>query len=285
MTMTFLPLLALLGLSGEALACDPMPAHVQKVLPADDQRDVPAQSAIIMRLPLLYDGQEVGLSYTADGSLVTLETTLIAYAPTATEQVFREGALLIARPTSAVADGSGILTVTGVTDPADWDNETVLTWTLVATDPLKLSAAGTATATLGPAFEEVQSTCGVEKGRLLSVTLGGYNSAAAVAAVLVRTNDGVETPLAADLTGGAASLTLIGLVAPDELQTCWRVDVYGQDGGVVSTEESCTDAETDTGGDTGGEDKDDGGCSTAPGGLGLGWLMGLFALVSRRRAR
>ena len=284
--MTLLTMLALLGASNEALACDPMPPHVQKVMPADDQRDVPAQSAIIMRLPLLYDGQEVGLSYTADGSLVTLETTLIAYAPTAAEQVFREGALLIATPTSAVADGSGILTVTGVTDPADWDEETVLKWTLVATDPLKLSAAGTATATLGEAFEEDQSTCGVEKGRLLSVSLGGYNSAAAVAAVLVRTNDGVDTPLTADLTGGAASLTLIGLVEQDELQTCWRVDVYGQDGGVVSTAETCTDAGSDTGGDTGGgEDKDDGGCSTAPGGLGAGWLVGLVALISRRRGR
>ncbi|MCK6518187.1 hypothetical protein L6R46_24410 [Myxococcota bacterium] len=283
--MTLLTMLALLGASNEALACDPMPPHVQKVMPADDQRDVPAQSAIIMRLPLLYDGQEVGLSYTADGSLVTLETTLIAYAPTAAEQVFREGALLIARPTSAVADGSGVLTVTGVTDPGDWDEETVLKWTLVAADPLSLSAAGTATATLGAAFEEEQATCGTEKGRLLSVTLGGYNSEAAVAAVLVRTNDGVDTPLTADLTGGAASLTLIGLVEQDELQTCWRVDVYGQDGGVVSTDETCTDAGTDTGGDTGGgDDKDDGGCSTSPGGLGAGWLVGLLALLSRRRA-
>ncbi len=284
--MTLLPVLALMGLSGEALACDPMPAHVQKVMPADDQRDVPAQSAIIMRLPLLYDGQEVGLSYTADGSEVTLESTLIAYAPTAPEQVFREGALLIARPTSAVADGSGILTVTGVTDPADWDEETVLKWTLVAADPLKLSAAGTATAILGEAFEEDQSTCGIEKGRLLTVTLGGYNSGAAVAAVLVRTNDGVDTPLAADLTGGAASLTLIGLVEQDELQTCWRVDVYGQDGGVVSTTETCTEPSADTGGDTGGgDDKDDGGCATAPCGLGAGWLLGLVALLSRRRGR
>ena len=282
--MTLLPALALLAFSDEALACDPMPAHIQKVMPADDQRDVPAQSAIIMRLPLLYDGQEVGLSYTADGSLVTLETTVIAYAPTAAEQVFRDGALLIARPTSAVADGSGVLTVTGVTDPADWDDETVLKWTLVAADPLSLSAAGTATATLGAAFEEDQSTCGTEKGRLLSVTLGGYNSGAAVAAVLVRTNDGVDTPLAADLTGGAASLTLIGLVEQDELQTCWRVDVYGQDGGVVSTGETCTDAEADTGGDTGGGgDKDDGGCSSVPGGLGGGWLLALVALISRRR--
>ena len=282
--MTLLPALALLAFSDEALACDPMPAHIQKVMPADDQRDVPAQSAIIMRLPLLYDGQEVGLSYTADGSLVTLETTVIAYAPTAAEPVFRDGALLIARPTSAVADGSGVLTVTGVTDPADWDDETVLKWTLVAADPLSLSAAGTATATLGEAFEEDQSTCGTEKGRLLSVTLGGYNSGAAVAAVLVRTNDGVDTPLAADLTGGAASLTLIGLVEQDELQTCWRVDVYGQDGGVVSTGETCTDAEADTGGDTGGGgDKDDGGCSSVPGGLGGGWLLALVALVTRRR--
>jgi hypothetical protein len=133
-------------------------------------------------------------------------------------------------------------------------------------------------------LRRTQSTCGTEKGRLLSVTLGGYNSEAAVAAVLVRTNDGVETPLAADLTGGAASLTLIGLVEQDELQTCWRVDVYGQDGGVVSTDETCTDAGTDTGDTGGGDDKDDGGCSTSPGGLGAGWLVGLLALVSRRRA-
>lgn len=284
--MTLLPALALLAASGDAYACDPMPAHVQKVMPADDQRDVPAESAIIMRLPLLGEAQEVGLSYTADGAEVTLESTVIHFAPTSTDQVFRDGGLLIARPTSAVSTGAGILTVTGVTDPTDWDEETVLIWTLVGADPQKVSSAGAATATLGAAFEEDQATCGVERGRLLTVNLSGYNAEAAVAAVLVRTNDGVDTPLTADLTGGSASLTLIGLVEQDELQTCWRVDVYGQDGGVASTEETCTDAQTDTGGDTGGgDDKDDGGCSTAPGGLGAGWLVGLAALLARRRGR